>query len=199
MATSPESDSAFRARAEVGGYWREFCFVRDRNGSQGMSPHEAKWRARAEFPVGVEPAPVDQATYPDPDEADAPVAPPLDRPNALAALIAEIGPLRRATRHQEVDWVFNHLLMPIPNLAADDVPSLGALALLDWVQGHGHKGQAQMNLTTFMTTIYTKTLPARSETANVDRFADDGAALDELEGQVAAASELAEHGDGAQH
>lgn len=83
-------------------------------------------------------------------------------------LVSGVDRSRQAGIRQIAEWVFNHHLVPLHEIAADDVPSMGALSLLKWVRS------SPANYSEFIRSIWSKMLPTRSQIETEGRFADDG-------------------------
>jgi len=93
---------------------------------------------------------------------------PPGNSHTIKELIDAIGSERQAGEREVAQWVFNNAITPFESLDPLDVPSLGALQLLRWVQ------TSTTNYTEFIRSIWSKMLPNKSQLDLENRFNDDG-------------------------
>lgn len=91
---------------------------------------------------------------------------------------------KRASVREAAQWAFNNSRVELDSIDPGEVPSRGALGLLVWVQA------TPANYSHFISTIWAKLLPSKSQLDAESRLADDGRAilamLDEFEASRAA-------------
>ena len=82
-----------------------------------------------------------------------------------------------------VQWVYEQAILSPSQIDPASVPSKGALRMLMWVQA------SDSNYNEFIKSIWSKTIPSKTEIERAGRFSDDGrtqiALLDEFEGSPA--------------
>ena len=96
------------------------------------------------------------------------------------ALIAA-APKKPAGAAPVAQWVFDNIDVPANMIDRDTIPSTGAVGLLNWVRAdEKNKGE-------FYKTIWSKTLPSKTEIDATSRFNDDGREVMSVIDRVAAA------------
>jgi hypothetical protein len=117
-------------------------------------------------------------------------------------LVGKIDLSKTCSTLQSVTWVFDNAGVEPSRIDPTSVPSKGSLRMLKWVQ------TSDSNYNEFIRSIWSKTIPSKTEIERAGRFSDDGrtqiALLDEFEMSIrlyqereAAEQGRAEESDGA--
>lgn len=100
-------------------------------------------------------------------------------PPEWAELASKVDAGRTTGAVATVQWVFDYAGVDVKTIDPDSVVSMGALKMLRWVQ------TSEANYTEFIKSIWSRTIPAKSQLDAESRYADDGrkqfALLDQFE------------------
>ena len=134
------------------------CNVYDANRRAQEDTDEALLK-RGEDGVGISPAAAELVRQPDDRGL-------FDRGVFSGSLDAEIDPIRDLT------WIYNNIC--IRDVRPEDAPSPGAFAHLKFVQENND------NKIDFLTKVYPRIIPAKSQVENLSKFNDDNRATFDL-------------------
>lgn len=93
---------------------------------------------------------------------------------SMAEELAVMARGRKSSIREVYSWIFENAKVPWDALVAEDVPSPGAIGLLQWVKS------SAANLGKFYSDMHPKLAPSRSQLEAADRFTDDGRDLSDL-------------------
>ncbi|MFW6032944.1 MAG: hypothetical protein ACOCTI_06185 [Phycisphaeraceae bacterium] len=174
-----------KQRLTAEGRWDAFVQRRERIKARLVGEGQAKqdaakqaWADAAdEFPP---PGPGESA--PTPAAASATLEPAASGESSRLAELASAAKERSANGRQVIEWVANHLHIPLEAIDPEGVPNPAAVGLLEWAKQPGSRAE-------FWKAMYTKTLPSKSQMEEeLERFLDDGRDVLELLGKVSQAS-----------
>ncbi len=174
----------FKARMKSEGRWREFVQRRNALSMQGLTPEERNRQVMLEF--GGDPAtlgvPIQKLAAKQAGTLGTPGEPPGKPPVKVFIPHEDVEFSKEKVGAREIiDWVYDHMGNPAETIT--EAPSLGALIYLHKCQHVGALQEA------FYNSIWPRTLPAKAQTENADRMADDGSDVLELIERVKAQAE----------
>lgn len=163
--------------------------------TEAKRAQDESWaEAAAEFSVSAAPeAPPEQPTGAESLAASQAKAPAVTHPGdaddpdaAVWTKLAVQVQGKKSHKRQEVDWVAQHVDVPVSALRFDQIPSASALSLLRWVRS------STGNRDDFFKNIWTKLMPNRSVSDADGRFQDDGRHVISLIDRVRKAAQAAQ-------
>ena len=165
---SGETKSQFRERMRREGRWREFCDWREARKSEGLSASDIWFMCSDEFPVLCS-----DEIPPEHLSADVNISDPPSKSSKFSVdksftclTSKDVKDKPGVSALEVVQWVFDNV--DVMDLTPSDAPSGGAWSLLHRLRMH--PGLLQE----FYKSIWSKTLPSRSELTMKERFNDDG-------------------------
>lgn len=142
----------------------------DRREKVGFAPHMARARSEKSCIPGLQRPVVDFLGR----EAEAKEEEAVYE-RLIRLVLGRDSEAKPAGKLAQIDWVLANLDVPLDEILAEGVPDTGAVALLKWARG------SSAMRTEFITKIYVKTVPTRSQiTADADTLEDDGRSVDRL-------------------
>lgn len=84
------------------------------------------------------------------------------------ALVASVDETKKSSTIERLEWIYENAATPWSLIRVEGVPSRGALKMLRWVKAN------DTNYEKFVTGLWSKTIPAKSQLDQEGRFADDG-------------------------
>jgi len=164
-----ETRLQFKERLQQAGLWDSFVREREALKASGVSGQDAWKQLRPKYsglqPVvatAPEPLPVADAASSDAQASGAAVAPAVTYETLALAAKG-----RKAAKPVEMNWVQEHMVLPLADIDPASVPSAGAVALLRWAKEGG--GAAD-----FFTSLFKSQLPSKKELDAQAAMVDDG-------------------------
>lgn len=113
-----------------------------------------------------------------------------DEAEKFDALVAMVDETKKSSSIERLEWIYENAATPWELVKPENVPSRGALRMLRWVKA------SDLNYEKFVTGLWSKTIPAKSQLDQEGRFTDDGrkqlGMLEEFEASLLNSTEVDE-------